>query len=99
MRSTFRWMACAAVAPFVTLMPAYGQSAEAIARTCVLCHGPDAKGVGHVLALAGQAKENLVRQLEDFKADRRQGTIMNRIAKSYTEEQIRQIADHLASRK
>ena len=37
--------------------------------------------------------------LIEFKTDRRPATIMNRVAKSYSEEQIAAIADYLAALK
>jgi len=48
--------------------------------------------------LLGQ-KEFVQRQMADFKADRRPATIMNRIAKGYSDEQIAAIADYLATGK
>ena len=72
------------------------QSAQAMAQNCFVCHGPGAKGSGPIVGLAGQPKELIDQQLVAFKADRRIGTIMNRIAKGYSDEQIAAIADHLS---
>lgn len=79
--------------------PVLAQSPQAIVQTCYVCHGPDAKGAAPIAPLAGLPRDHLVRQMADFKADRRPGTIMNRIAKSYTDEQIGLIADALAGMK
>ena len=90
-------IALALAAPWAT--PALAQSPQAIVQTCYICHGPGAKGSAPIAPLAGLPKDHLVRQMADFKADRRPGTIMNRIAKSYTDEQIGLIADTLAGMK
>ncbi len=79
--------------------PALAQSPLAIVQTCYVCHGPDARGAAPIAPLAGLPKDHLARQMADFKADRRPGTIMNRIAKSYTDEQIGLIAETLAAMK
>src|SRR5687768_979000 len=76
--------------------PAWAQSGQAMAQTCYVCHGPGAKGAGPIIALAGLPKDHLARQMADFKADKRPGTIMNRIAKGYTDEQLALIAEYLA---
>ncbi|MBX3497997.1 MAG: c-type cytochrome [Alphaproteobacteria bacterium] len=86
--------ACVALA-----MPARAQSGQAMAQTCYVCHGPGAKGSGQIVALAGLPRDHLARQMSDFKADKRPGTIMNRIAKGYTDEQLALIAAYLAALK
>jgi sulfide dehydrogenase cytochrome subunit len=79
--------------------PAIAQTGQAMVQTCYVCHGPGAKGAGQIVPLAGLPKDHLSRQLADFKADRRPGTIMNRIAKGFTDEQLALIAEYLAAQK
>ncbi|MPZ35367.1 MAG: c-type cytochrome [Rhodospirillales bacterium] len=76
-----------------------GPSGQAMVQTCYVCHGPDGRSAGPVPALMRGQKEFVVRQMLDFKADRRPATIMNRVAKGYSDEQIAAIADYLASLK
>ena len=76
-----------------------GPSGQAIGQTCFVCHGPDGKSAGPIASLAGLPKDAVVRSLTEFKTDRRPGTIMNRIAKSYTDEQIAAIANFIATLK
>src|SRR5262245_17011959 len=86
----------------VLLEPGVGlaQSGQAITQTCFICHGPGGRNEGGaVISIAGLPKEHVARQMADFKADRRPGTIMNRIAKSYSDEQIQSIVEYLASLK
>lgn len=79
--------------------PAQAQSGQAMAQTCYVCHGPGAKGAGPIVSLVGLPKEHVARQMADFKADKRPGTIMNRIAKGYSDEQLALIAEYLATLK
>jgi sulfide dehydrogenase cytochrome subunit len=83
----------------ISVAPAMAQTGQAMAQTCYVCHGPGAKGAGPIVALAGLPKDHLARQMADFKADKRPGTIMNRIAKGYTDEQLALIAEYLAAQK
>jgi sulfide dehydrogenase cytochrome subunit len=98
---TLAAVAVAALLPatvFAQAAPA-GPSAATIARTCYICHGVDAKGTGPVVRLNDKAAEYLSNALLDFKADRKKGTIMNRIAKGYTEADIKAVAQYIASLK
>jgi len=76
-----------------------GPSGQAMAQTCYVCHGPDGRSAGPIAPLAGLPKDHIVRQMTEFKTDRRPGTIMNRIAKGYSDEQIVAIADFIATLK
>ena len=74
-------------------------SGQAMVQTCYVCHGPQGRGGEAVPALLRGQKEFVVRQMVEFKTDRRPGTIMNRVAKGYSDEQIAAIAEYLASLK
>jgi cytochrome subunit of sulfide dehydrogenase len=76
-----------------------GPSGQAMVQTCYVCHGPEGRSAEAVPALMRGQKEFVVRQMIEFKADRRPATIMNRVAKSYSDEQIAAIADYLAAQK
>ena len=76
-----------------------GPSGQAMVQTCYVCHGPSGRSAEAVPALMRGQKEFVVRQMLEFKTDRRPGTIMNRVAKSYSDEQIAAIADYLAGLK
>jgi sulfide dehydrogenase cytochrome subunit len=66
--------------------------------SCAGCHGTAGVGSGGVLPLlAGQPKDALAASLRAFKAGSRPATIMQQIAKGYTEEQIEQMATYLAA--
>ena len=76
-----------------------GPSGQAMVQTCYVCHGPEGRSAEAVPALMRGQKEFVVRQMTEFKTDRRPATIMNRVAKSYSDEQIVAIADYLAGLK
>jgi len=74
-----------------------GPSGQAMVQTCYVCHGPQGKSAEAVPPLMLGQKDFIQRQMLDFKTDRRPATIMNRIAKGYSDEQIAAITDYLAT--
>ena len=76
-----------------------GPSGQAMVQTCYVCHGPEGRSAEAVPMLMRGQKELVVQQLLDFKAERRPATIMNRVAKGYSDEQIAAIVDYLAGLK
>jgi sulfide dehydrogenase cytochrome subunit len=99
MRHELVAIALLAVASGLIPGAASAQSGQAMGQTCFVCHGPGGRSDGTVAPIAGLPKEHVARQMADFKADRRPGTIMNRIAKGYTDEQTAQIVEYLATLK
>jgi cytochrome c553 len=47
--------------------------------------------------LAGLASQRIVAALADFRSGAQQATIMHQIAKGYSDEQIRLVADYFAA--
>jgi sulfide dehydrogenase cytochrome subunit len=70
-----------------------------LAAACAICHGTNGWSAGGLPNLAGQPKEYLVRQMRDFRDGKRPATIMNQIAKGYTEDQYQLMAIFFASQK
>jgi len=65
--------------------------------SCAACHGTAGAGAGQALpVLAGQPREALVASMRAFKAGTRPATIMQQIAKGYSDEEIESIAAYLA---
>ena len=62
---------------------------EALAQTCTGCH---AVGNQVLPALQVFTQAELLERLRDYKADRRQGTLMNRLSKGYTDAELILIA-------
>ena len=68
--------------------------------TCAGCHGTNGAGSGGALpVLAGQPEQALAASLRAFKAGTRPSTIMQQIAKGYSDEQIVLLAAFLAAQK
>jgi len=95
--------------PFIAYAPT-GSIArgEALARTggngktvaCATCHGPELKGVGPIPSIAGRSPSYVVRQLHDFKAGTRAGSLsalMRPTVAQLTAEDMVALAAYLAS--
>ena len=61
------------------------------ALSCSGCHGPAGAG-GPAPSLAGRPAEEIVAALMQFRAGERAATVMDRIAKGFTDDEIRAIA-------
>lgn len=74
------------------------QYARSLAATCFTCHGTDGRSVSGVPpSLAGQNKDALLKQLQEFRDSKRPATIMHQHAKGYTNEQLELIAGYFAA--
>jgi len=82
-------------------LPAMAQNANqarGLAATCFTCHGTDGRSVNGVPpSLAGRNKDDLLKQLQDFRDGKRPATIMHQHAKGYTNEQLELIAGYFAA--
>ena len=73
---------------------------QRLSATCAACHGANGAAVGGALpGLSGQSKDALVSSMKEFKAGTRPATIMQQLAKGYTDEQIESIAAYFAAQK
>jgi len=66
------------------------------ANPCAGCHGPDGHSPGSIPALNKLSAKYISVTMKAYKSDQRQGTVMNRIAKGYTDEEIDLIAQYFA---
>ena len=83
------------VAP--ALLWAADASPAMLADACAPCHGTDGRSPGAIPALSGKSADYIVQRMLEFKAGARQGTVMNRIAKGYDDDEIAAIAQHLGT--
>ncbi|MEW6647647.1 MAG: c-type cytochrome [Pseudomonadota bacterium] len=68
-------------------------SGEALAFTCAGCHGTDGSSVGPSMpSIAGMDPEVFVDAMKAYQADKRNATIMNRLARGYTAQQLEDMA-------
>ncbi|WP_300302359.1 hypothetical protein [Ferrovibrio sp.] len=66
------------------------------AQTCNVCHGSASYISPTMPAIHGHDANTLYAALTEFKTDKRPYTIMGRIARGYSDEQLRALADYLA---
>ena len=64
---------------------------------CQACHGDHAQGIDAFPRLAGQHRDYLAEQLNNFASNARANEIMHQNSKNLTPEEIRQVAAYLAS--
>lgn len=93
--------AMAADAPAAEAPPhqAVDAGGDAIARTCFGCHGVDGVSRGAAPPLKGLPASYLEQAMGDFKSGARPATIMGRIAKGYSDGEIKAMAEYFGSLK
>ena len=74
------------------------QVGEALADACTSCHGTGGRSQGYIPSLAGAKQADLMRQLLAFRAQSGQATIMNRIARAYSDSELEALAGYFGSR-
>jgi len=88
--------AAALLASAATAMAAEG---DILALSCAACHGTDGKSAGSIPAIANKNRAYVETALADFKSGKRTGTVMNRLAKGYTDDEIKALAIFFSERK
>ncbi len=71
-------------------------SGAVLTNTCFSCHGTDGKSVGDMPSIAGKSEDFSIQKLKAFRSDELEATIMNRIAKGFTDEEIAALAKFFA---
>ncbi|MFC5086224.1 c-type cytochrome [Microvirga arabica] len=85
-----------AVTMMAEAVPAAAQGvAPPGATACSGCHGPVAPGAA-IAPLHGRPSEEIVAAMQDFRTGQRPATVMDRIAKGFTDEETRAIASWLS---
>lgn len=75
--------------------PAMAQGAPSGAVSCSGCHAPVGSS-GPVASLAGRPADEIVTALLQYRSGERTATVMDRIAKGFSNDEIRAIADWFA---
>jgi sulfide dehydrogenase cytochrome subunit len=70
---------------------------EGLADACTSCHGLGGRSQGYIPSIVGVERTTLLRQLKAFRAQTAQATIMNRIARAYTDPELEALADYFSS--
>jgi sulfide dehydrogenase cytochrome subunit len=69
------------------------------AASCSGCHPSSARVSSPVPRLTGMDRAAIVKAMQDFRSGQRAGTVMDRIAKGFTDEEIQAIAAWYAGQK
>jgi cytochrome c553 len=89
----------AVIAVLISAGTAMAADAPPGASSCSGCHAANPNAGTPVPPLAGRPAADIVSQMAAFKAGQRPGTIMDRIAKGFSEEETRAIAAWYESQK
>ena len=91
----------AAVIACVSIAAATVASAEppAGAAACSGCHPASARVASPVPRLAGLDRAAIAKAMQDFRSGQRPATVMDRIAKGFTDEEIQAIAAWYATQR
>lgn len=92
-------LVCAAVFAAAPVIAQAQEAGRDLAASCAMCHGTNGRSVSGYEPLAGMAKADLVRKLNEFRSGAKPATVMHQIAKGYSDPQIDQIAAYFAAQK
>jgi len=77
---------------------AAGASAVMLANNCAGCHGPNGVTNGPATpSIAGMTEEYLTLSMQDYKNGTRKSTVMDRIAKGYSDDEIKAMAKYFSN--
>jgi len=76
---------------------AQGPSAAVLTNTCFSCHGTDGHSAGAMPSIAGKDYDYVVTALLEFKSGAREATVMDRITKGFSDEEIEALARYFSS--
>ena len=74
-----------------------GAQPPAGAAACSGCHPASARVTSPVVRLNGLEREAIVRAMQEFRSGQRAGTVMDRIAKGFTDDEIQALAAWFAA--
>ncbi len=98
MRLSFLGVPMLAYVVFPSIALSQDFDGAVLANTCAGCHGTQGASVDtKIPPLAGQNADEFVKTMLAYRDGSRKGTIMNRVAKGYSEDEIRAIAEYFAS--
>jgi sulfide dehydrogenase cytochrome subunit len=70
-----------------------------LSNTCNGCHGTDGASAGVNPTVGGMAQTYIIDQMKKFKSGERPSSIMGRLAKAYTDDEIAAIASYYSTHK
>jgi len=99
MRIARAFVAVVALAVTGALASAAAPEPPAGASQCTGCHAAGAKVDTTIPRLIGRSAADIIAQMQAFKTGQKQSTVMDRIAKGFTDDEIRAIAEWYAQQK
>jgi len=72
-------------------------AAGSLAATCANCHGTNGQARGEMASLSGWPADKTIAALDAFRSGAQPTTVMQQIAKGYTDDQLRLIAAYFAA--
>lgn len=88
------------MASFNTSASAEMASAEMLAAPCAACHGPKGSSVGVATpTIAGVTQDYFITSMQDYVSGKRKSTVMGRIAKGYSAEEVKALAGYFSQQK
>lgn len=73
---------------------------RSLAANCAACHGTNGNSAGGAVpGLAGVNKEYFVNQIKAFKEGKRDATIMQQLAKGYSDGEVAALGEYFAAQK
>lgn len=94
------WCGAAALIISVSLLSgAHAQNAspQLLSLSCAGCHGPNGHSPGTIPSIYGRTAGSIAETLRAFRTDQRPATVMNRIAKGYSDAEIDAVAQEIAA--
>ena len=92
-------LACAAWIAVTLAGGAHADAGAEIAASCAACHGTDGRSRGAIPPLAGRDAKEMARAMREFRDGSRSATIMQQIARGYTDAEIESAAAYFAAQK
>lgn len=69
-----------------------------LANTCFSCHGTDGQSEGAMPSIKGKPAAYISAMLTAYRNDSKKGTVMNRIAKGFSPDEIAALSKYFASK-
>lgn len=76
----------------------WADNGQLLASQCYQCHGPNGRSNGEIDSIAGKSASDLYGDLREMK-QKQKIEIMHQQAKSYTDKELREIANYLSTQK
>jgi len=73
-------------------------SMEAMTRSCAGCHGSEGQGFGTIPPIRGLEKHRFIEAMQCFRNGTRTATVMNRIARGFSDAELVQMADFFSDK-